>query len=157
MTQDITDITLQEMGGRFHNPEIQYERETAIRDLLQENSFRLIDGEQPPYHLRLELDGLQQMQLHLVSPDDGNPIRGALTVSMRPFQRLIKDYFIIWESYSQALRTAAPEKLQAIDMGRRAIHNEGAELLEKRLSVEVQTDFDTLRRLFTLVCVLHIK
>jgi uncharacterized protein (UPF0262 family) len=155
MSQEIKAITLDEGTVRYHNPEIQHEREAAVRDLLQENQFALHQGPAGPYHLHLGVDETQ-LSIH-VQDSAGTPLRTALTVSMQPFHSLIKDYFIIWESYSQALRTAAPEKLQAIDMGRRAVHDEGATLLQKRLKAEVDADFDTLRRLFTLICVLHIK
>ena len=155
MQQHIQHIELPTMAVRFHNPEIAHEREAAIRDLLHENQFQLVNGSVPPYHMRLEMLP-SRLNLHLYDPQ-GEAVHTPLAVSMRPFQPLIKDYFIIWESYSLALRTAAPEKLQAIDMGRRAIHNEGAELLQKRLQAEVDADFETLRRLFTLICVLHIK
>lgn len=155
MSKDIEAITLDAATIRYHNPEIQHEREAAIRDLLRENRFLLKEGRGGPYHLHL---GVVETRLSIHMRDmNGRALRPPLTIDMRPFRRLIQDYFIIWESYSEALKTAAPEKLQAVDMGRRAMHDEGAQLLEKRLEPEVEVDFETLRRLFTLICVLHIK
>ncbi len=155
MSKDIHAVTLDMATMRYHNPEIKYEREAAIRDLLRENKFVIKGANPPPYHLHLGMvEG--QLQLHLYDMSNIE-LCHTLTVSMDPFKRLIKDYFIIWESYSEALKTASPEKLQAVDMGRRAIHDEGASLLQKRLQAEVEVDFPTLRRLFTLICVLHIK
>lgn len=152
---DISGITLDMATVQYHNPQIEYERDVVIRDLLEQNSFCLKEGTPGPYHLHL---AMQNEQLRIeISDAEQQAVRAILNVSMRPFKRLIKDYFIIWESYSEALKTGAPEKLQAVDMGRRATHDEGARLLEKRLQVDVDTDFETLRGLFSLICVLHIK
>lgn len=152
---DIAGVTLDMGAVQYHNPQIEYEREVIIRDLLEKNHFILNDGGRSPYHLHMTM---KAEQLTIEVSDAAREVTHALlNVSMRPFKRLIKDYFIIWESYSEALKTGSPEKLQAVDMGRRATHDEGARLLEKRLQNDVDTDFDTLRGLFSLICVLHIK
>jgi uncharacterized protein (UPF0262 family) len=153
--RDIVSLSLDSARANYRDPTIQHEKDIITRDLLDANQFRLKAGESPPYHLQFTL---KQDQLYLGifdAPQKQNFL--TIQVNMRPYKRLIKDYFIIWESYHEALKTGAPEKLQAVDMGRRAIHDEAARLLEKRLQPEVSSDFNTIRRMFSLICVLHIK
>ena len=140
---------------RYSDPAILQEREMAVTDLLRENVFVLKDAKLPaPYALHLSA-AEQRLLMDIRSGEEENPLR--IQISLQPFRRLIKDYFLVWESYAEAIRSATPERLEAIDMGRRGLHNEGAELLSKQLAPSAEIDFDTARRLFTLICVLHIK
>lgn len=140
---------------RYSDPAIQQEREMAITDLLREHHFALKNLALPaPYAIHLSA-AEQRLLMEITSKEGGEALR--IQISLHPFRRLIKDYFLIWESYAEAIRNATPERLEAIDMGRRGLHNEGAELLVKQLEQSVEIDFDTARRLFTLLCVLHIK
>lgn len=132
-------------------PEVEHERAVAIYDLLEDNNFALADHP-GPYRLILSL---ADRRLVLTICDDGAEplIRHAL--SLTPFRRVVKDYFLICESYYQAIRSGSPSRIEAIDMGRRALHNEGSEILRERLKGKIEMDLDTARRLFTLICVLH--
>jgi uncharacterized protein (UPF0262 family) len=133
--------------------EVEHERQVAVFDLLERNSFELVNGFKGPYRVELSL-----REANLVFKVDDQAERAAeITLSMRPFRRLIKDYFLICESYFEAIRTASPSRIEAIDMGRRGLHNEGAEKLEGALAEKIKVDAETARRLFTLVCVLHIR
>ena len=122
-------------------------------DLLERNSFELVDGFAGPYRVALSL---REANL-IFTVDDETGGSAARSLSMRPFRRLIKDYFLICESYFQAIRSATPSRIEAIDMGRRGLHNEGAEKLADVLADRIKVDGETARRLFTLVCVLHIR
>ncbi|WP_022697169.1 UPF0262 family protein [Euryhalocaulis caribicus] len=129
----------------------EHERRVAIYDLLEENSFKPKDSETGPYELDLSL--ADQRLVMAVSRPEGEAVH-TFVLSLSPFRGVIKDYFMICESYYEAIRTAAPSRIEAIDMGRRGLHNEGSELLQERLSGKVEVDFDTARRLFTLICAL---
>jgi len=138
--------------GPGPSPEAEHERRVAIYDLVEDNSFTLLTHPQGPYRLRLSTaDG----RLILDVLDDSEERLSMIGLSMSPFRRIVKDYFMICESYYQAIRTATPSQIETIDMARRGLHNEGSELLRERLRGKVDVDFDTARRLFTLVCVLH--
>jgi uncharacterized protein (UPF0262 family) len=158
-SRSIHALTLDDHTIRYHNPVIQQEREMAIADLLRENSFILKNVSiAEPYHLHLSaVENRLILELRQVDApqEQTTPIR--LIIGLQPFRRVIKDYFMIWESYGEAIRSGTPERLEAIDMGRRALHNEAAELLTRQLETGATLDFDTARRLFTLLCVLHIK
>jgi uncharacterized protein (UPF0262 family) len=134
--------------------EIEHERQVAVFDLLERNSFELVDGFTGPYRVALSL---REANLVFTVDDEAGNQRSEVTLSMRPFRRLIKDYFLICESYFQAIRSATPSRIEAIDMGRRGLHNEGAEKLADVLADRIKVDGETARRLFTLVCVLHIR
>jgi uncharacterized protein (UPF0262 family) len=130
--------------------EVEHERQVAIFDLLQENYFEPVSASGGPYALHLALnDGRLELQIK------GPGLERRHLLSMTPFKSTIKDYFLICESYDQALRDASAAQIEAIDMGRRGIHNEGAERLKERLEGKVAVDMDTARRLFTLICALH--
>jgi uncharacterized protein (UPF0262 family) len=150
----IVKITLDERSVVRRNNDIEHERAVAIFDLLEENSF-VLAGEVPgPYHVHL---GVEENRLQLdISREDDTPIE-RIQLSLTPFRGIIKDYFLVCETYFNAIRTATPSRIEAIDMGRRALHNEGSELLRERLAERVSLDLNTARRLFTLVCVLHIR
>ena len=133
--------------------EMQHERRVAIFDLIEDNQFRPLDSASGPYMVRLSLEEGQRL-LFDVNTTIGVP-RGQFTISLVPFRRIIKDYFMICESYHNAIRTATSAQIEAIDMGRRGLHNEGSRLLTDSLRNQVETSFDTSRRLFTLICSLH--
>jgi uncharacterized protein (UPF0262 family) len=134
--------------------EVEHERQVAVFDLLERNSFALVNGFAGPYRVRLSL---RESNLIFGIDDQTGAHQAEVTLSMRPFRRLIKDYFLICESYFQAIRTASPSRIEAIDMGRRGLHDEGAEKLADALAEKIKVDAETARRLFTLVCVLHIR
>jgi uncharacterized protein (UPF0262 family) len=133
---------------------VEQERAVAITDLLEKNYFRLSGSEGGPYYLTL---GVEENRLVLdVSLKDGVP-HGKVMLSLTPLGRVIKDYFLVCDTYYKAIRTAPPQQIEALDMGRRALHDEGSTLLMKRLEGKIETDFETARRLFTLICAMHLK
>jgi uncharacterized protein (UPF0262 family) len=147
-------VTLDESSMPSNNPNIEHEREVAIFDLLEGNSFSVEGRDDGPYTLKLSV-----LEERLVF-DIGNETKPSVAthvLSLGPFKRVLKDYFILCDSYYQAIRTAPPSRIQAIDMGRRGLHDEGSRLLADRLAGKIALDFDTARRLFTLICALHLK
>jgi uncharacterized protein (UPF0262 family) len=134
--------------------EVEHERQVAVFDLLERNAFELEGGFGGPYRVELSL---REASLIFTVEDERGEHRAEVTLAMRPFRRLIKDYFMICESYFEAIKTATPSRIEAIDMGRRGLHNEGAEKLADALEGKIRVDDETARRLFTLVCVLHIR
>jgi uncharacterized protein (UPF0262 family) len=149
----ITAIELDEKSIARWSPEIEHERNVAIFDLLEDNRFALKDGGNGPYRLFLSLR--DATLVFALEDQAGQALE--LTLSARPLRRVIKDYFLICESYFGAIRGAAPGRIEAIDMARRGLHNEGAEILQDALADRVTMDNNTARRLFTLVCVLHLR
>jgi uncharacterized protein (UPF0262 family) len=147
----LTDVVLDESIGRS-TPDVEHERAVAIFDLLEENSFAPVGHAGGPYHLKLSL--MDQKLVLAVTTEAGEAVATHI-LSLTPFRRIIKDYFMICESYYQAIRSSTPSQIEAIDMGRRGIHNEGSQTLQDRLAGKIALDFDTARRLFTLVCVLY--
>ena len=152
--QRIVKITLDERSVVRRNADIEHERAVAIFDLLEENSFVLTAGAPGPFHLSL---GIEENRLVFDIHTTGEEPVERVLVPLSPFRGIIKDYFMVCETYFAAIRTASPSRIEAIDMGRRALHNEGSEQLRERLAERVTVDLDTARRLFTLVCVLHIR
>lgn len=151
-TSRLCDIVLDETIGRS-TPDVEHERAVAIYDLIEENSFQPVgDAGGGPY--RLKLSQVESRLVFSVMREDSAPVITHI-LSLTPFRRVIKDYFLICESYYEAIRTSTPSQIEAIDMGRRGIHNEGSETLRERLAGKIDVDFDTARRLFTLICVLH--
>ncbi|RLQ87201.1 UPF0262 family protein [Notoacmeibacter ruber] len=148
----LIDVVLDESIGRS-TPDVEHEREVAIFDLIEENSFHPVgDDEGGPYRLRL---GVRDNKLvFAISREDGEQVVTNI-LSLTPFRRIVKEYFMICESYYEAIRSASSAQIEAIDMGRRGLHNEGSQTLQDRLAGKIDVDFDTARRLFTLVCVLH--
>jgi uncharacterized protein (UPF0262 family) len=134
------------------SPEAEHERRMAIHDLLERNSFALKEGKEGPYRLALST---AQGRLMFEIANEASEKISIIGLSMTPFKALVKDYFLICESYYQAIRNATPAQIETIDMARRGLHNEGSELLKERLQGKIDLDFDTARRLFTLVCVLY--
>lgn len=150
----IRSITLDEASFLRRAPEIESERSTAISDLLAENSFQPRCMCCGPYDIHLSV---REQRLHMRIASDALHQATELNLTVAPFKRIIKDYFLICESYFEATKANNAFRIEAIDMGRRGIHNEGSELLQNILHERIVIDFDTARRLFTLLCVLHIK
>jgi len=150
----LVKVTLDEESIGRANPDVEHEREVAIYDLLEQNIFAPVGDDGGPYALHLSING--NRLVFDIRLEDGTPVVAHL-FSLTPLRRIVKDYYIICDSYYQAIRTATPDKIEAIDMGRRAIHNDGSRILMERLKDKVTVDIDTARRLFTLICVLHWK
>lgn len=154
--QQIVKINLDEKSVVRRNADIEHERKVAIYDLLDQNHFALCDQEEAgPFSLHLSIE--DNRLIFDIRANDDNTELLRLPLPVISFRRIIKDYFHICESYFSAIKSATPSKIEAIDMGRRGLHNEGTELLQERLKGKIDTDFDTARRLFTLICVLHIR
>ncbi|MFN7057137.1 UPF0262 family protein [Hyphomonas sp.] len=143
----IDDDTLGASG-----PDAEHERRVAIFDLIEENSFNILGEDRGPYVL-----ALSQVERRLIFAlrNEGGEEVHTFILSMGPFRGVIRDYFMICDSYYEAIRTSTPHQIEAIDMARRGIHNEGSELLKERLEGKIAIDFHTARRLFTLICALH--
>jgi len=135
------------------NGEMEHERRVAVFDLLEKNAFRPLERDKGPYLVTLALQDSSRL-IFDVKRSTGTDV-GTYAVSMMPFRRIVKDYFLICESYHNAIRTATAAQIEAIDMGRRGLHNEGSRLLSDSLRNSVEVDFMTSRRLFTLICSLH--
>ncbi len=153
----ICRIDIDDRGLARPTPEIEQERRVAIFDLLEENSFALpvregravADG---PYALAL---AIREGRLVFGVTSEAGAAVGEFHLSLGPFRQVVKDYFQICESYFEAVKRLPPSQIEAIDMARRGIHNEGARVLQERLEGKAEVDIDTARRLFTLICVLH--
>lgn len=150
----ISSIDIDEKSLAAAGPDAEHERKIAIFDLIEQNTFRVAGHDGGPYSVTLSLE--DNRLVFDVAEADGSPVR-RLILSMTSMRRVIKDYFMICESYYGAIRTSTPGQIEAIDMGRRGLHNEGSQLLTERLGEKVEVDFDTARRLFTLVCALHAR
>ncbi len=150
-SQRLCDVVLDETIGRS-TPDVEHERAVAIFDLIEENAFEPEGHPGGPYRLNLSL--INSKLVFAITLENGEPVATHI-LSLTPFRRIVKDYFMICESYYEAIRSSTPSQIEAIDMGRRGIHNEGSQTLMDRLSGKIKLDFDTARRLFTLVCVLY--
>jgi len=150
----LVEVTLDEDSIGRSGPDIEHERAVAIYDLIEENSFQPVGHDGGPYTLRLSI--AENRLLFDIRQQDGSAVMAHL-LSLTPFRRIVKDYFLICDSYYAAIRTATPDRIEAIDMGRRGLHDEGSRILMERLKDKVTVDFGTARRLFTLICVLHWK
>lgn len=150
----IAEIELDERSVVRRTPEIEHERSIAIFDILEDNSFKPEGSEGGPYHLRLAIEeGRLVLDIRLVNGE----AHGRHMLSLRPFRKVVKDYFEICESYFEAIKSAAPQRIESLDMARRGIHNEAADLLRDRLEGKIDVDPGTARRLFTLIAVLHLR
>jgi uncharacterized protein (UPF0262 family) len=154
----ITKVELDEATILRRNADIEQERRVAIFDLIEDNEFRPMrdfgDGYAGPFHLKISVEE-GRLILDIRRSDD-TPFE-TLVLGLGRFRRVVKDYFAICDSYYQAIRKASAAEIETIDMARRGVHNEAAELLMERLEGKIEVDFATARRLFTLICVLHIK
>jgi uncharacterized protein (UPF0262 family) len=148
----LIEISLDEQSIRRVTANVEHEREVAIFDILDANSFALEGRDDGPYKLTL---GIVEDRLVLTVGNTSTTEVITHTLSLTPLKRVMKDYFIVCDSYYQAIRTLPPSKIQAIDMGRRGLHDEGSQLLTTRLDGKIALDNDTSRRLFTLICALH--
>ncbi|MCO6048369.1 UPF0262 family protein [Mesorhizobium sp. RP14(2022)] len=150
----LIDITLDAGFGRS-TPDVEHERAVAIFDLIEENSFAPVgDTGDGPYALKLSL--VEHRLSFDIRRETGEDVATHI-LSLSPLRKIVKDYRFICESYYEAIRLASPAKIEAIDMGRRGLHDEGAQALRDRLDGKILLDFATARRLFTLICVLHWK
>jgi len=159
--RSIVKIQLDEKSFLRRRPEVEHEREVALFDLLEENVFILksqdaTDAAHPqgPFHLKL---GLSEDRLIFDVRDTAETPRREIVLGVRPFRMIIKDYFMVCESYFDAIKASPPLQIEAIDMGRRGLHNEGAQMLKERLAEHVELDQGTSRRFFTLLCILHMR
>ncbi|MHA1107670.1 MAG: UPF0262 family protein [Alphaproteobacteria bacterium] len=150
----LVKITLDEDTLVRRSPEVEHERAVAIYDLLEENSFSLLGNDGGPFALHI---GIQENRLLFDVRGEDETELERVTLPLSSFRNVIRDYFRVCEAYYEAIKVASPSKIEAIDMGRRALHNEGAELLRERLAAHIRVDGDTERRLFTLICVLHVR
>lgn len=155
MSEDhyIVELYIDEESLPTTSPEMQHERRVAIFDLLEGNEFRPLESASGPYIVNLCLEDSTRLVFKIQRSNGVD--RGRITMSLKPFRRIIKDYFMICESYHNAIRTATSAQIEAIDMGRRGLHNEGSRLLTDSLRNSVEMDFNTSRRIFTLICSLH--
>ncbi|MCF8532006.1 MAG: UPF0262 family protein [Reyranella sp.] len=150
----IADVVLDEKSVARRSPEVEHERAVALFDLIEDNDFCLVRGAPGPYRLRI---GVFEQRLVFDVRDGADRKLRDIVLSLTPFRKLVKDYFLVCESYYAAIKKLGPTQIEALDMGRRGLHNEGSELLRERLAGKIEVDHDTARRLFTLICALHIK
>jgi uncharacterized protein (UPF0262 family) len=150
----IAGITLDEHTVVRRSPDIEHERAVAILDLLEENHFAPVTGCSGPFHLHL---AIEENRLTIEVRSAASSESEAIVLPLAPFRGIVKDYFMVCESYYEAIRRSSLGQIEAIDMGRRSLHNEGSSLLMERLADKVVIDLDTARRLFTLICVLHLR
>jgi len=152
--QRLVAVTLDQNSIGSSSRDVEHERAVAIYDLIEENSFAPVGHDGGPYALHLSLaDNRLVFDIRLA---DGKPVV-AHHLSVSRFRTIVKDYFLICDSYYDAIRTATPARIEAIDMGRRGLHDEGSRILQDSIKRKLTIDFDTARRLFTLLCVLHWK
>jgi uncharacterized protein (UPF0262 family) len=135
-------------------PEVEHERAVAMYDLVEDNHFAPVGAPPGPYRLHL---ANEDNRLLFDVRDGADAPLVVVPLPLRPFHSIVKDYFLVCESYYAAIRKATPSQIEAIDMGRRGLHNEGSAMLRDRLTGKIAIDFDTARRLFTLLCILHIR
>jgi uncharacterized protein (UPF0262 family) len=153
-TGRLAAVTLDEASLGRTNDDVEHERRVAIYDLLEENRFMPVGHDGGPYALQLGISG--NRLVFDIRLTDNTPVIAHM-LSLAPFRRVVKDYFVVCDSYYAAIRTATPDRIEALDMARRGLHDEGSRLVMERLKRKVDIDFDTARRLFTLISVLHWK
>ena len=154
----IIDVQLDDKTILWRSADVEQERRIAIFDLIEGNYFKPLrqhaDGYAGPYRIHLSVE--EGRLVIAIKREDESPLE-TLILALGRFRRPIRDYFAICDSYYQAIRAATPQQIETVDMARRGVHNEAAELLKERLEGKIEVDFDTARRLFTLICVLHIR
>ena len=148
-------VDLDESSIGSNTPEVEHERKVAIYDLLEENVFELVAGPPGPYKLGIAIT--EDRLAFAVTSGNADEPTAAFLLSLNPFRKVVKDYFMICESYFEAIKSAPPSKIEAIDMARRGLHDEGSRLVIERLEGKIRMDEATSRRLFTLLCALHWK
>jgi uncharacterized protein (UPF0262 family) len=153
-TGRLMGVTIDEASLGRTSDDAEHERRVAIYDLVEENQFRPVGHDGGPYALRLGISG-NRLVFDIRLADDTPVI--AHMLSLAPFRRIVKDYFVVCDSYYAAIRTSTPDRIEALDMSRRSLHDEGSQLVIERLKRKVDIDFGTARRLFTLISVLHWK
>lgn len=150
----LIQVDLDEASIAPRGPDVEHERKIAIFDLLEQNHFAPAGAESGPFKLRLAIEE-NRLVFDVAQEDDTQLVKHML--SLTPLKRVMRDYFVVCDSYYQAIRSASPSQIEAIDMGRRGLHNEGSQALMDRLNGKIGIDLDTARRLFTLICALHSK
>jgi uncharacterized protein (UPF0262 family) len=150
----IAGITLDEHTVVRRNADIEHEREVAISDLLEENHFAPASGRGGPFHLHL---AIEENRLSIIIRSAVKEWSETIVLPLAPFRGIVRDYFMVCESYYEAIRRSNLAQIEAIDVGRRSLHDEGSTLLMERLADKAAIDHDTARRLFTLICVLHLR
>ena len=151
----LVEINLDEASIGAHTLDVEHERKVAIFDLLEENHFELVNGPSGPYKLRI---GIADHRLAFaITAGEAQEPCATFLLSLNPFRGVVKDYFLVCGNYFEAIKTAPPSRIEALDIGRRALHDEGSKLLLERLDGKVRMDVPTSRRLFTLLCALHWK
>ena len=135
--------------------DVEHERQVAIFDLIEDNRFDVVGDISGPYRLTLSI--VEKRLVFDITTSAGGHDAGMVHLSMTPFRRIVRDYFMVCETYYEAIRTAPASRIEAIDMGRRGLHDEGSQVLLDRLEGKIEMDFTTARRLFTLICALHWK
>jgi uncharacterized protein (UPF0262 family) len=148
-------VDLDESSIGSNTLEVEHERKVAIYDLLEENAFELVAGPPGPYKLGIAI--VEDRLAFGVTSGNAEAPDATFLLSLNPFRKVVKDYFMICESYFEAIKSAPPAKIEAIDMARRGLHDEGSKLLIERLDGKIRMDEPTSRRLFTLLCALHWK
>ncbi|PPR15655.1 MAG: hypothetical protein CFH37_01419 [Alphaproteobacteria bacterium MarineAlpha9_Bin7] len=151
----IVEVTLDEGSIVRWKPEIDRERRVAIYDLLEQNYFAPASGLLGPYKLHLEIQD-SRLVFNIKSTHSGDATESVL-LPFSGFRRVIKDYFTVCETYYEAIKHSPPRRIEALDLGRRSLHDEGSELLLERLKGKIDIDFSTARRLFTLLCVVQMR
>jgi uncharacterized protein (UPF0262 family) len=150
----LIEVLLDDASLAAASADAEHERRVAIFDLLEANVFAVEGADAGPYRLSLSI--ADQRLVFAISGGSGDEVR-TIILSLAPFRKVIRDYFLVCDSYYTAIRSATATQIEAIDMGRRGLHNEGSELLAERLSGKVAINHDTARRLFTLICALHVR
>jgi uncharacterized protein (UPF0262 family) len=152
--QRIAGITLDEHTVVRRSPDIEHERAVAIFDLLEKNCFAPASGLTGPYHLHL---AIEENRLLIQIRSEANGADETVVLPLAPFRGIVRDYFMVCESYYEAIRRSGLAQIEALDMGRRSLHDEGSAMLMERLGDKAEIDHGTARRLFTLICVLHLR
>lgn len=151
----IVDISLDDRTVIRRSPEVEHELNVAIYDILEANRFAPVGEYRGPYKLHLSIEERRRLIFDIA--DEAGRAQGRVALPLMPFRRIVRDYFRICESYYDAIKRLSPSQIETIDMARRAIHDEGAGILMERLEGRIEVNEETARRLFTLICVLHIR
>lgn len=151
----IVGITLDDRTVVRRSPEVEHELNVAIYDILERNLFKPAGDYKGPYQVHLSIEERRRLVFDVT--DDGSGAHGRMSLPLVPFRRIVRDYFQICESYYDAIKRLSPSQIETLDMARRSIHDEGSAILSERLQGKIDVDEETARRLFTLICVLHIR